>query len=236
MFRALGTVCCLAIGLVAVSPADAALITVAVSATSGPWDFNSTLNSAYSYGPHDFTPPTIITAASGFDFSPGRQFTITYLSGLTTPYVFYPFPFADGTGDGGTYGYLNYDASNNPGSTFLYFPSRYVDSSSYPVYLNALIGTFTDSAGAIVGTPFYVGNGATVLAPFGASQLQLGINDDTFRDNRGSLNVSVQQDPAQVPEPSSLALFGLGSLGAAAAARRRRNQRLQDAASGSPSA
>jgi hypothetical protein len=70
------------------------------------------------------------------------------------------------------------------------------------------MGTFTDLAGNIVGTPFAVFNGPlAVVVPVGAAQLQLGIDDDVFADNSGSLLVQVT-GPDAVPEPTSLLLLG----------------------------
>ena len=70
-------------------------------------------------------------------------------------------------------------------------------------------GTFADSTGMIVGTPFEVGNGPLdVVIPPGASRLQLGINDDAFNDNAGSFVVSVEG--SAVPIPGAVWLLGSG--------------------------
>jgi hypothetical protein len=61
-----------------------------------------------------------------------------------------------------------------------------------------------------IGTPFAIGLRRTVSIPVGATQLQLGINDDIFIDNTGELNLAVSQS-VSVPEPSTI--FGLGILG-----------------------
>jgi hypothetical protein len=82
--------------------------------------------------------------------------------------------------------------------------------ADWDTYLNQLVGTFADATGAIIGTPFAIGLGRTVSIPVGATQLQLGINDDIFVDNTGELNLAVSQS-ASVPEPSTI--FGLGVLG-----------------------
>ena len=82
----------------------------------------------------------------------------------------------------------------------------------YPPDINLmeLVGTFTDGAGKIVGTPFFIGSNRTRIVPVGATQLQLGVNDDVFNDNGGSFLVSV----TNVPEPGTwlLILSGLGVL------------------------
>src|SRR5688500_15040055 len=55
-------------------------------------------------------------------------------------------------------------------------PSFYMgESVTSPKYLYQLVGTFADDSGAIVGTPFAVGNGPwNATVPFGATRLQLG--------------------------------------------------------------
>jgi len=184
--------------------AGAGTVTVTVGATTGPWDFVAGgLNTAYQYGVHDFTPPTILSAANGFDFTPGGTFTIQYVSGLTNP--FGGTPVFDANGD------TNYNASNNPGTSGKFFPSLYINPAEYPAYLNALMGTFADSSGSIVGTPFKVGDLLSEVVPIGATRLQLGVNDDIFSDNTGALVISVT-GPSAVPEPSSMMLSATGTL------------------------
>jgi hypothetical protein len=92
----------------------------------------------------------------------------------------------------------------------MYFPSLYIPSTI--VNLGELVGDFTDSSGAVIGSPFLLGVGPTVVtAPAGATQLQLGINDDIFIDNVGSLSVQVNGPSATsaIPEPSTLIVWSL---------------------------
>jgi hypothetical protein len=96
--------------------------------------------------------------------------------------------------------------------------------SPYPIYLMALVGTFADSTGAIVGTPFFVGTGPVSFAvPPGATQLQLGMNDDFFLDNAGFLSVQVMGSAGtgtdSAPEPASILLLGF-ALAAGTGVRR----------------
>jgi hypothetical protein len=57
--------------------------------------------------------------------------------------------------------------------------------------LDSLVGAFTDSSGNVI-QPIYIGNGPSVFGiPYGATQLQLGVNDSTFSDNGGSWVISV---------------------------------------------
>ena len=111
------------------------------------------------------------------------------------------------------------------------------------VFLNALVFVFTDDNGQIVGTPdamqvggdiingygFVFGKGGSAT-PFGATRIQLGLNDDIFGDNDGALSVCVgvnfdacATNTGGVPEPASWALMlgGFGLAGAAIRTRRR---------------
>jgi hypothetical protein len=83
----------------------------------------------------------------------------------------------------------------------------------YPPDINLmeLVGTFADSTGVIVGTPFFVGASRVVTVPTGATRLQLGINDDVYGDNGGSFSADV----TIVPEPGTVWLL-LPALGALA--------------------
>ena len=94
---------------------------------------------------------------------------------------------------------------NFPGDSGNGFPSQYM-VADWPVKLMSLVGTFADASGTIVGTPFKVGLQGTVIVPPGASQLQLGINDDVFGDNGGD---SPSISPS-VPEAGTWSLVACG--------------------------
>jgi hypothetical protein len=180
-------------------------VDVTVAGTQGPWSWvNGGLNTNFQYGVNDQGGPTIVSAASGIDFAPGGVLTVNYVSGT----VFSP----DGTGqihnvdaNGDPY----YVFNNNPGSTGKVAPSYYMNPATYPIYLVELVGTFANSSGAIVGTPFVVGDGPTMLTiPVGATQLQLGANDDLYSDNGGAWTISVTGPAiASVPEPNGILLL-----------------------------
>lgn len=189
----------------------AGTLTVTVSSTAMPWLWDTTsLNTAFQYGVQDGTGPAIIDPSSGISFAPGGTLTITYLDGLTSAFGGTPEVTAEGYGPNPPSPFV-YDASNNLGSSGQPFPSFYMDPASYPIYLNTMVATFTDLAGNIVGTPFAVFDGPlSVVVPVGAAQLQLGVNDDFFSDNTGSLLVQVTgpDAAASVPEPANLLLLG----------------------------
>jgi hypothetical protein len=65
-----------------------------------------------------------------------------------------------------------------------YYPSFYVDSSNYPIYVFQVIGVFTNASGIIVGKPFSITSATeNVAVPKHAATLQLGINDCLNADN-----------------------------------------------------
>jgi hypothetical protein len=157
--------------LLAGSPTE----TVVVPGPAGPWD--TALNPAFDYGVHDNAPPVVINSTNGFSFAPGSIITVTYLSGIVDGH--------DATGD-------TTNITNNSCCSNGKFPGFYVNPG-VPAYGGDLIGTFTNN-GVIVGQPFPIGDGpATLTVPAGATQLQLGINDNKFSDNQGSYTVIVSQ-------------------------------------------
>ena len=192
--------------------AQALTVSTAVSATDGPWQFaNGGLNTAYQYGTSDETAPLVVSSANGLAFTAGTALTIDYVSGTTYEGGGYNSPDAGGD--------TSYLANANDGSSGQPFPSFYFPPAEYPAYLGELVGTFADSAGTIVGTPFNVGDALTVTIPAGATQLQLGLNDDIFSDNSGAYNLTIAG--AAVPEPSVwLWLAGPVVFGAAVWRRR----------------
>ena len=180
---------------------EASTVMVTVESNAGPWD--PVLNSAYDYGVYDQASPTIITQDDGLSFAYGNSLTITYISGVVQAGRNWSWVDANG--------YTSYVANGNGGSSGNGFPSKYM-SADWDTYLMALVGTFSDSSGIIVGNPFEIGTGPTTVSiPAGATQLQLGINDDIFHDNSGSFSVEVEGAP--VPVPSALWLLGFGLIG-----------------------
>jgi len=189
--------------------AQAATTVVTVDSHEGPWEQSANPSLYYGTIPNDNTAPAIVS--TGFDFSAGGEFTITYLSGVT----------ANGLG-GSSYD-ANGQQSYEIGAGYHYdgtsgqpFPGDY--TSQNPTYLSQLIGAFANSSGVVVGVPFALGDATTIeVAPVGATQLLLGVNDDIYSDNSGSLLVQVSGPSAvsAAPEPGAwlLMMLGVGAIG-----------------------
>jgi PEP-CTERM motif len=186
-------------------PARAGTLTISttVQGTEGPW--LQSLNPSYNYGVGDNAAPDAISGASGISFAAGGTITVTYLSGLVSAGVVWPF--VDANGDTAE------PFNNNPGSSGKYAPSYFMNPATYPIYLVELVGTFADN-GVIVGTPFAIGDGPTnLMVPAGANELLLGSNDDIYSDNVGSWTLDVTGPQASTtPEPASVLLLASGLL------------------------
>ncbi len=184
--------------------AQALTVNTTVNATSNPWDI--TTYQAGTYGISGSTGPTSVSS-SGLDFSAGSVFNIEYLSGSISLGVHPSLAVTDINGISSQWG------GTSAGYSGEFFPSNSIGSS---VLLGALVGTFADSGGNIVGNPFAVGTGPVFVAPAGATQLLLGINDDIFGDNSGAFQVAVTQaDLSAVPVPAAVWLFGSALVGLA---------------------
>ena len=194
---------------------------VNVAGTSGPWMYvNGGLNTSFQYGVGDQAAPTVITSIGSVNLSAGQTVTLAYQSG-TVNYAGFNNP--PGPRDANGYpGQPNPGSSPNPNGTF---PSHYMNESLIsPKFPGELVGTFANSSGQIVGSPFAVGNGpAAFVVPSGATALQLGVNDNVFGDNVGSWNILV----TAIPEPATAAVFGIGTLALAYARRKRRADRTK---------
>lgn len=203
-------------GVAAPAFAGSVTVPVFVSGLDGPWSYvNGGLNTNYQYGVGDELAPAVISGASGLTFAAGSDITITYVSGTETAGP--GWPVVDAAGDTG------YEFDSGPGSSGTYGPASYMDPSTYPIYLSELVGTFADSSGDIVGTPFAIGDGPfKIVVPTGATQLELGINDDIYSDNTGGFNVDVAgTGVSPIPEPGSFLLLGTGILSMAGMLRRK---------------
>jgi hypothetical protein len=201
--------------LAGIASAQDAGVTVTVYGHSGPWSWkNGGLNTNYQYCLGEEAAPTVISAASGLPFSAGDSLTIGYLSGGVAINVGPNRYDADGDPtnplNNSTYG-------NPPGNTYPPAPSYYMDPSTYPINCGELVGTFANSSGEIVDTPFKIGDLGTFTIPAGGTQLQLGANDDDYYDNSDSWSIQITES---VPELASLSLLVLA--GGTLLLRRRR--------------
>jgi uncharacterized protein (TIGR03437 family) len=155
--------------------------TVTVNSMQGPWQ--QSLNPNFNYGSNDNLPPATVTATNGIAFTAGGTLTVTYSSGTVNVVNGYPFTDANG---------VSIDPTNAVViPTYGDYPSYFMNASSYPVYGGELVGTFAVN-GVIVGKPFSIGDGPTLLTiPAGANQLLLGVNDNYYADNLGSWQITV---------------------------------------------
>ncbi|WP_298398234.1 hypothetical protein [Sphingobium sp.] len=174
----------MSLAALAVGQAQAKEVTVTVPATAMPW--NPGVNGKKSFGRRDGGRPVMIAGQHLFEGAKVRFVA----SGETTT-----IPGGIAIGPDGQADFVADDAIGNSG---LVFPAHYVDQATRPVKLNALIGAFIDADGRVVGAPFLIGRGATVRVPAGAMGLSLGINDDIYADNGGSLSVNVDIPEASV--------------------------------------
>jgi len=149
---------------------------IAVNSKSAPWNTATNKSKDFSFKTkkHDTqASPTILKV------KPGDNLTIQYVLGDV---------YADRKG----YPARKTDADGYPKTMPTYvghLPSFYINDQ---INHMALVGTFADSKGVIVGSPFFIGNGpVNLIVPEGSEQLQLGINDNLFRDNSGLFIVKI---------------------------------------------
>jgi hypothetical protein len=216
--RPLGSAMLAAALLLCALHAHAFVVTVDANAT--PWVIS--INPLYAFGSGTPLPPAVVNNTD-VPFAAGDHLAINVLDGLVS--AFPPdYPLIDANGkvvmpgnDPNAYvGPVN----DSPGSSGNGFPSKFMGPYPPDINLMELVGTFADSAGVIVGTPFFVGPSRTLVVPAGATRLQLGLNDDVFNDNGGAFRVEVTV--SNVPEPQTLALIAVGLGIVVVVAKRRR--------------
>ena len=206
--------------LASVLAATANADTFNVGGASGPWQYvNGGLNTSFQYGVDDQSGPTVVSSIGGMAIGAGQRISVSYVSGTVNSASTGVSPNNSFVDANGIPSLPNPDASgpNEHGVC----PSFYMgESVATPIYVAELVGSFANSSGQIVGNPFALGDGPSILSvPVGATQLQLGVNDNLYSDNIGSWNLDVEFAPA--PEPSTAAVLGLGALGVWLRSRKR---------------
>lgn len=171
---------CLA-ALIAVTPAMAKTLTVKVDSKSMPWDLRA--NRMLRYGLNDGRPPAIV-----MDPAIKAGATITVTASGSTVYVRGGRSFGP---DGDT------SWPNDRGNVD-YFPSHHMKAAKDPIFLGELVGAFISGDGVIVGSPFPIGRGTKLVVPTGAAGISMGLNDDAFFDNSGTLSVTIDIPVASV--------------------------------------
>lgn len=147
-------------------PNGPAAVTGSCLPTAYPW--NPLTNAAYDFGIHDGTAPKVVITG----LTAGQQLAIQCV-GSVTPSDSRP-------------------ASNSPAGESPFGPTS-GSVGRFPCYyipgqnagLVCVIGVFTDGAGIIKGTPIQVDGGGVYTVPAGATQFQIGVNDDHYADNTG---------------------------------------------------
>lgn len=174
----------LALTVMMVGEAQAKEVAVTVPATAMPW--NPGINGKKSFGRRDGSRPVMIAGQHLFE---GAKIRFSATGETTT----IPGGIAIGPD-----GQADFVADDNVGNSGVVFPGHYIDRATRPIRLNALVGAFIDADGRVVGLPFLVGREAVQSVPAGAMGISLGINDDIYADNGGSLSVTVDIPEARV--------------------------------------
>lgn len=169
------------VAVAALAPATAQAKDLVVSIDSRTMPWSSGANPKFRYGLADGRPPKVI-----FDSTIRPGIPISFkVTGSTTTVM-----------GGGTFTALGDTSFPQDRGTAL-FPSHYIKSKK-PVFLNQLVGVFISADGSIVGEPFGIGEAAEQRVPDGAVALSLGLNDDRFSDNTGTLKVEIHIGEATV--------------------------------------
>jgi hypothetical protein len=186
----------LSLSLIAGVASSAHGLTVVVDSHTTPWD--PVLNPGFAYSTDGAPlPPVVIDDSSGISLAPGSEITVQWISGLVTCCGGDPSVDANG--------HVGFGDAKNANHNY---PSQYTPAD-WDTWVMALMGTFTDASGVIVGTPFEIGDFRVLTVPVGASRLQLGINDDIWADNDGAFDVAI----TNTPESDTALLFAFGLLG-----------------------
>jgi hypothetical protein len=150
---------------------------VVVDSKVKPWVFTGGLNTSFPFGDGSGTAPIVVFS----NLVAGNYIGVTTVGGLVDC----------GTGLG------PFDANGAPsfitGDTIdhgVYYPSHYFVNGK-TLGLGGLCGAFTDSTGQVIQAVQIGTTQSGLLVPVGATQFQVGIDDNIFGDNTGSFSLNI---------------------------------------------
>ena len=172
--------------LLAAAPGWAKTVEVKVDAKSMPWD--TRINRTLRYGLNDGRPPVIV-----MDPTIKAGATLTFTATGSTVYV----------RGGRSFGPDGDQSWSSERGNVDYFPSHHMKSFRESIFLGELVGAFISGDGVVVGSPFPIGRGTKAVVPPGAAGISLGLNDDAYFDNSGTVTVSISIPVGSVTIESS---------------------------------
>lgn len=155
-------------------------MTFDVPGTARPWDQNVNSTMIFDGYPADYSTATapITVMLSDLGIKAGANLSFACVAGVTNAGG---LPNTDCRGLLEPYGPTN-DAWQPACNS--HYPSKFVDSSEYPVKLFQLLASFTSDAGVVIGKPFVITpSGRDVQVPAGATKVQVGFNECKYNDN-----------------------------------------------------
>ncbi len=164
-----------------------------VSGRTNPWDQSANPQMIYAAPNEAFAPRSL--ALSKTNIAPGERITLKCTGGSTN---------AGGLPDSGCDGLTQFEPANDrfQPACNTYYPSKFADKSTYPIYAMQILAAFATDSGAVVGEPFLVSSKSfSTLVPVGATRLQFGMNDCKNSDNAPSPLVVEIDLPAMSKTP-----------------------------------
>lgn len=158
-------------------------VTQGITVPGTAWPWNPSLAGNASYPIANGSQSTNGTAPVVVAVTPGNQITVSATGQVSAGTSFPGYGPA-----GGAYSIDPYPGNALRGT----FPLQYISGATGtgPIQLVGLMGAFTDTQGNVI-QPVAIGSSATFLVPQGATQLQLGTNDNIYGDNTGSFTATV---------------------------------------------
>jgi hypothetical protein len=143
--------------------------TITVSGKAMPWSLAGGKNAAYPISATG-TSPVAVAVVPGQAITLSATGAVSYNSGGAT---------------------VGPDGANiNRGGNTTTPPSYYAGHDATSNDMVGLVGAFADASGNVI-KPVWIGSAASLVAPAGATQLLLGVNDCRYDDNGGSFTVSI---------------------------------------------